>query len=207
MLHTDSRFAEAVEAAVTDIESRTAAELIVVAAPRSGSYRDVAILFGCACAWLLLLAVLFSPWHFDPTWIPLELPLVGAATGWVAHRSPGLLRRLVTRSRRERQVQHAAEAAFHQEVVHGTRQRTGLLIYVSALEDRVLVMPDLGLDARIPGAEWNAIRWGQDADPRAPHDLEHFLAGLRAVGDVLAARLPPTDDNPDEIANAPRIRS
>ena len=32
--------------------------------------------------------------------MPLELPLVGIFTGWVVHRSPGLLRLLVPRSRR-----------------------------------------------------------------------------------------------------------
>lgn len=207
MLHTDARFAEAVERTVTELEAHTDAEVVVVATPRSGSYRDVAVLFGCGAAWLMLLAVLFSPWHFTPAWIPLELPVVGVAAAWVAHRSPALLRLLTRRSRRHAQVLESAQAAFHQELVHGTRHRTGVLVFVSALEDRVVVMPDLGLDARVPGADWNAIRWGTGADPHAPGDLEHFLAGLKAVGEVLARRVPPTADNPDEIANAPRIRT
>lgn len=207
MLHTDARFADAVESAVTELEQATDAEIVVVATPRSGSYRDVAILFGCGAAWLMLLAVLYSPWHFNPAWIPLELPAVGVAAGWVAHRSPGLIRALTRRSRREAQVRTAAEAAFQQEVVHGTRNRTGVLIFLSALEDRVLVIPDLGLDARVPGADWNGIRWGTGKQPHAPGNLDHFIDGLRAVGRVLAHRVPATDDNPDEIANAPRIRS
>ncbi|RME24224.1 MAG: hypothetical protein D6798_11650, partial [Deltaproteobacteria bacterium] len=62
MLHTNAAFSEAVEAAVAEVESRTDAELIVVAAPRSGSYRDVAVLVGCVVAWLLLVGMLFSPW-------------------------------------------------------------------------------------------------------------------------------------------------
>ncbi|RME25398.1 MAG: hypothetical protein D6798_09055, partial [Deltaproteobacteria bacterium] len=97
--------------------------------------------------------------------------------------------------------------AFHQELVHATRNRTGLLIYVSALEKQVLVLPDVGLDARVPRAEWNGLAWGPASDPHHPHDLDHFLAGLRAVGEILARHVPALDDNPDEIANAPRIRS
>jgi len=206
MLHTDTRFASSVEAAVAKIEATTDAEIVVVAAPRSGSYRDVAALFGVVIAWLVLLVVLFAPFEFRPFLIPVELPVVGALAAWVAHRSPGLMRLLSSAARRRAQVEDAAAAAFHQEVVHGTRGRTGLLVYLSALEDRVVLVPDLGLDAKVPHADWNAIHWGADKDPQRPQHLDSFLAGLRAAGQVLAARVPPTGDNPNEISDAPRIR-
>ena len=90
MLHTNTRFSEAVEAAVGRLEDQTDAEIVVVAAPRSGSYRDIAAAFGAGMAWVVLLFVLFSPFHFDPTWIPLELPIVGIVGTWVAHKRPGL---------------------------------------------------------------------------------------------------------------------
>jgi putative membrane protein len=207
MLHTDSRFAQAVEAAVTRLEASTDAEIVVVAAPRSAGSLDAAVLFGAGLAWLALLAMLWSPWAFHPAWIPIELALVGAFGAWAAHRRPELLRLLLTRRRLRTQVNLAADAAFHQEVVHGTRGRTGLLIYVSALEQRVALRPDLGLDALVPAGEWNAIRWGKDKDPLVCHRLEDFLAGLDAVGEVLARRVPHLEDNPNEIADAPRIRS
>lgn len=207
MLHTNSRFSEAVEAAVGRLEADTDAEVVVVAAPRSGSYRDLALAFGLVMAWLMLLLVLFSPFHFQPVWIPLELPAVAVLATWAAHKRPGLLRRLAGRKRLKAQVEAAADATFHQEVVHGTKGRTGLLIYFSALEQRVVLRPDLGLDARVPGGEWNAIRWGPGADPHTPADLDHFLAGLQAVGQILARHVPPTGTNPNEISDAPRIRT
>lgn len=207
MLHTNARFSEAVEAAVGRLEADTDAEVVVVAAPRSGSYRDLALAFGLGVAWCVLLLVLFSPFHFQPAWIPLELPLIVVLATWAAHQRPGLLRRLCSARRQRAQVDAAADATFHQEVVHGTKGRTGLLIYFSALEQRVSLRPDLGLDARVPGAEWNAIRWGAGADPHTCHDLDAFLAGLDAVGKVLARHVPPTGSNPNEIADAPRIRS
>ncbi|NOY27980.1 MAG: hypothetical protein GXP62_19110 [Oligoflexia bacterium] len=207
MLRTDTRFADAVETAVGRIEDQTDAELVIVAAPRSGRYTDIAAALGAAFAWVVLLIVLFSPWQFSPSLIPIELPLVGLLAAWAAHKRPGLLRLLTTSTRRERQVEEAADATFHQEVVHGTHHRTGLLIYLSSLEGRVSLRPDLGLDARVPRAAWNGLCWGDKANPRAPTDLEHFLAGLDAVGTVLAQYVPATGDNPNEIPDAPRIRS
>lgn len=209
MLHTDARFAETVEAVVGEIEARTDAEVIVVATTRSGSYRDLALLSGAVAAWLGLCFVLYSPLSFSGLWLPLELPLLAAGVAWLVDRSPQALRRLASPGRRRRQAQEGAHAAFHQEVVYGTRRRTGILVYVSALEDQVVVMADGGIEAAVPQAAFHAVRWGQDgADPRAPGDLQHFVAGLRQLGEALATHVPALEgDNPNELGDAPRIRS
>jgi len=156
---------------------------------------------------MVLLFLLFSPYSFAPTWMPLELFVIGLFVSWQTHRSPSVLRLLSRSSRLKRQVENAAALAFHEESVAGTRGRTGLLIYVSALEDRVVLIPDSGLDALIPRGVWNSVPWGEGRNPDQPGDLDHFLAGLSKVGEVLADAVPASEDNPDEISNAPRIRS
>jgi len=202
----DPRFVRDVEETVRTIEKTTAAEIVVVAAPRSGSYRDLAVIFGAIVGWGVLLALLFVPLVFQPFWVAVELPLVSAGAAWVAHRSPRLLRLLTTESRRKKHVEDAARLAFHEEAVHGTRGRTGVLVYLSLLEDRVVVLVDAGIEARIPGAAWHSLRWGRAADPARPGDLVQFLQGLRAAGRILAEYLPAAADDDNEISDAPRIR-
>jgi putative membrane protein len=116
-----------------------------------------------------LVFLLFSPLAFSPIYIPIDLVLVLALATWVADRSPRLLRLIATRSRRIARSRKPAAAAFHQEAVHGTRGRTGVLVYVSALEDRVEVIPDAGVAARVPQGELNKVRWG-------PHPTDARLA-------------------------------
>ncbi len=198
MIRTDASFARDVEDAVRSAESGTAAEIVVVVARRSGSYRDVAIASGAAFAWAILVAVLFVEAEFHPVWIAAEVPLAGAAAAWLVHRTPSLLKRLTSPSRRMRQTREAAHAVFHEEAVHGTKGRTGLLVYLSLLEERVEVIPDAGLEALIPGADWHAIRW--DAA-----DSAGFVAGLRAVGAVLGKRLPAAAGDANELPDAPRF--
>jgi uncharacterized membrane protein len=78
----------------------------------------------------------------------------------------------------------------------------GLLVLVSELERRVELVPDLGLEAKIPRGEW-----GPAADAFANHDLPGFLAGLRAIGELLAKHVPATEGGPGlELSDAPRIR-
>ncbi|MCB9791684.1 MAG: hypothetical protein H6741_03065 [Alphaproteobacteria bacterium] len=200
MIHVDARFEEAVETTVTRIETLTDAELVVVAAERSGAYRDLALILGGALALAGLCVALFSPWHVAPTWLPLELLALSAGGAWAANRSPRALRLLSREARRHAQVDEAAAAAFVQEQVHGTRRRTGLLVYISALEGEVRVLPDHGLEGLVPPAAWNRVRWDIS-------ELDRFLEGLEAIGAVLADGLQAQgDDNPDELPNAPRIR-
>lgn len=206
MIRDDARFARAVEETVRALERETDAEIVVVVARRSGSYRDVAVGAGFAAAWFVLLFLLFSPAVFHPVWIAVELPVSAGVAAWLVHRSPWLLPRLASKGRRKRQVAEAAHAAFHEEAVHGTRGRTGLLVYLSLLEDHVVLVPDAGLERHIAGAEWNSIRWGGGKDPAAPGDLEHFIEGLRAVGRTLARHVPPDGANPNEMPDEPRFR-
>jgi putative membrane protein len=201
MLHTQAGFADAVARAVAAIESRSDAEVVVVAAARSGSYRDLAWATGAVAAWLTLALLAWLPQEFDGMWFPIDAAAVGAVVGVAVGRSPRLLGSLAGRGRQRRQVREAAEAAFFQESVHGTARRTGLLVYVSGLERRVEVIPDHGLQGRIPGARWAAL------DVRAG-SLDELVGGLGRLGDLLAAYVPAHHaDNPNELADAPRIRA
>lgn len=207
MLHTNTEFVSRVESAVQSIESQTDAELVVVATPRSGHYRDIPLVVGGGVGLAVLLLALFAPVEVHPLMVPVEVLLAGAAGWWLSGRNSWVIQRLTPDARMRQQVETAARAAFVEEAVYGTRNRTGLLIYVSALEDRVIILPDSGLAARIPGGEWNAIRWGAQPNPAAPGDLNHFLDGLNAVGAILAKHIPPLSANPNELPDAPRIRS
>ena len=185
---------------MTRLEQRTDAEVVVVASPRSGPYRDVAMGFGLGLSGVLLLIAVFVPVSWDPIWLPAEMVVLLFAGTWAAEHLPWLMRLLTTRDRRSRQVVDAAAAAFHQDQVHATRARTGLLIYLSVLEQQVEIIPDHGLDARIPRAAWNGVTW--DA-----HSVDAFVQSLEQAGEVLARYVPALDgDNPDELPNAPRIR-
>lgn len=200
MVHTDARFSAAVEEAVARIEARTDAEVVVVAAPRSGTYADVAWLGGGAAATAVLAFLCWSPIVFDAMWFPVDVVAVGLLTGFGLLRWPRLAVRLAGDARRRRQVREAALAAFAEENVHATADRTGVLVYVSALEERVEILPDQGLLGRIPGAAWNQL--GISA-----HSVEGLVEGLGRLGDLLAAHVPNTGENPDQIANAPRVRT
>lgn len=198
MLNTDTAFSDAIEAAVGTIESTTQAELVVVVSGRSGSYRDLALLFGICGAALGLVLALFTPVEFHAAWIPVDLMLLFAALSWSVRRLPWVLRHLASADRKADQVDRAANAAFHEEAVHATRDRNGVLIYLSLLEDEIRVLPDVGVAGHIPPAVLESLEWRFQ-------DQAALLASLDALGAVLAEHLPSDGSGENLISNAPRI--
>jgi putative membrane protein len=201
MIHTDPSFSEVVAARVAAVERRTDAELVVVVAGRSGRYADVSARAASVVALAVAAVLLAIPWSIGEPWF-----LVDVTVAWLlaerASQAPGALRRLTRADRRAGQVRDAAHLAFQEEVVHGTARRTGVLVYVSLLEGRVEVVPDLGVEGAVPRGELQAA-----VDVLRHDDVAHLLAGLDALGDVLARHLPHRADSDEtDLADAPRIR-
>lgn len=201
LLHADARFGEAVRERVARLEERTDAEVVVVAAGRSGSYRDLALVVGALAALAVFCVLLAIPWSVHPVLAVADLALTMAVVSWLAD-GRALVVRLASRARRAEQVRLAAAAEFHLEAVHATPRRTGLLVYVSAAEARIELVPDVGIEGRVPRA-----RWVEATGQLSATDLDVFLRGLDAVGAVLAEHLPPAGERGVELPDAPRIRA
>ena len=207
MIKADRGFSEAVERAVRSAERGTAAELIVVVASRSGSYLDAALAAGGLVALLTLVIALFAPISLRPAAVAIEVPLAFTLAAWIAHRSPAVLRALTPPHRMKRQVERAAAEHFLAEAVHGTRGRTGLLVYLSLLEERVAILPDLGLQGHVPLALLHDVPWSASGDPSQPRTQEDVLSGIAGLGALLHERLPADGDDTNESPDAPRIVS
>src|SRR5207302_2971755 len=108
-----SGYARTLTHTAAEIHHHTSAILAVVVHGHSGSYRDVAYLFGAFVAWCSLLLILFLPWEIQDYAIPLDALFFFALASWIASRTR-LRRWLTTPQRRRRQVHTAAQAAYVQ---------------------------------------------------------------------------------------------
>lgn len=192
-----------VEALVREVEAGTSAELVVVIAGSSSTYRGV---IGWALGVPAVVATAFfcwSPWVFDDTWIPVDVLVASVAVAGLVGTSFRARRSLTSRREQDRCVGLAADAAFWQEAVHATRARTGILVYVSLLERRVEVRADLAVSAAVPAAAWNAAVQRIQAQYSTP---DAFASAFGALGAVLAEHLPRAHDDENESPDAPRVR-
>jgi len=189
-------FARAIEA----IEQVSAAEVVVAVRRRSASYLHANVAIGAAVAVAGLAAMLFSDHVFGLTSILVDPFVVGGVAGAVVELLPAVKRLLSPRAMRQREVLRAARAAFVERGVHKTRDRSGILVYISWLEREVAVVVDAGIERALPAEiHADAVRSLTDAisggGAAVARQLERFAPAI-------AAAMPRRDDDVNELPDA-----
>ena len=200
-------FATQIEQTVESAEKDTHVEIVVVLAHRSGAYWSTALTASLVLVYAFLLVALFSHIEVSPLALVIELPVLMGVIFYGAYQSSTLMRQLTPKSRQYKLVQTAAHAAFYEESVGGTEHRTGILVYLSILENRVAIVADRGVLGVIPEGQLEAIRWSPDAvNPHTLGQLPDVLSGLSELGALCKAHLPNVGATDNEIPNTPVVR-
>lgn len=136
--------------AVEAIESASAVEVVIAVRRRSATYRHANAIVGAVAAFAGLAAMLFSAHSFQLTSILIDPFVVAALGAWLVELLPAVKRALTSRAARQAAVLRAARASFIERRVHATTGRSGLLVYISWLEQEVALVPDIGLARELP---------------------------------------------------------
>jgi putative membrane protein len=189
-----------IEAEVADVESRSAAEILVVTTHASHDYAEsialsaalIALLAGGVAALLLpigaamivagqmaLFALLWAVWTF------------ARAGHWL---TPHRVRILHARQ--------AAALEFAKLVSAQTSDRRGLLIYLSLAERHIEIIADRGIAAAIPDAHWQEIVAAFPAAVKGEGLGEALFGVVRRSGALLAATFPAEAGQRNELPDA-----
>jgi len=200
----DKSAGDKIAGAIREIEKQTNAEMVVVVRGRSGNYLHADYLFGSIVALIGLVFVLFSPIEFHSYWIPLDVIVLFIAGAWVSSRGNWIRRTFTSKKFRANAARIGASAMFYEAGIANTSAENGMLVYLSLLERRLEVIADRGILKAVPPLKWNRCVFelkqvGKAATP------QKFIESLRMTGQLLAEHLPATGENPNELADGPRI--
>jgi len=191
-------------ATISEIESKTDAEIVVVVRGRSGPYRHADYIFGAIVAFVGLMFVLFSPWEFHTYWIPFDVVALFLVGAWVSSRGYFIRRLLTTRKFQAEAARTGAAARFYEAGIANTAAENGVLIYLSLLERRLEVIADRGVLKSVPPLKWNHAVFELKESASHPEPAQ-LVSGLQNLGTILAEHLPATGENPNELADRPQI--
>lgn len=185
--------------AIADVEARTAGEIVCVVSRAASEYRTVPLLIGALVGLLVPLPLLFLTEMSAQRIYLAQLLLTGLCC--IAFSLPALRFRLVPRRIKRHRAHAAARREFLARGLTRTRERTGVLIYVSGAERYAEVLADAGIAGRVDAAAWRepvavlveALQQGRAADG--------LVAAVEIVGRVLADHAPPRTDDADELPN------
>lgn len=142
-------------------------------------------------------------------WFWFVLPTVALAViGFLAGRSSDWFRRLLIGGGvLDLRARQRAEAAFLEEEVFATRDRTGILVFVALFERRVVVIGDTGINHAVPEGAWEGVVADLVAGIRQGRPAEALEAAIAECGRLLTEhKVEIRDDDTDELANELRIR-
>jgi putative membrane protein len=204
---------ERIRQEVEKAEGQTAGEIVPYAVVASDDYGETAWKGAtlAALAAALVAAILHGLGGFWGVggYLWLGLPTVlGAAVGYLAAaRIPWLKRLLVESEVVERRVERRAALAFIEEEVFFTRERTGILIFVSVFERQVLILGDSGINAKVEPEEWGEIVAEIAAGIAAGKPADALVEGIRKCGELLERRgVEIQPDDIDELTDELRTR-
>jgi putative membrane protein len=192
---------ERIQQAVIAAETKTSGEIVPMIVSASGRYAEIelsGLVVGLVCGTLAALL-----WH-DP-WGSVQIylfwPVVGAILGFAICSIPSLKRRMISKDRIADAVQAHSLAAFTAHGLHYTKAHTGILIFASLLEHRVVVLADRGINEKVAAGTWDEIVNTITEGLKSGNGCDGFCKAIERCGEILAQHFPRSADDRDELPN------
>lgn len=188
-----------VREAIAEAERRTCGELVVVVVERSDEHPDAAWL-SALCTLLLGTALLAAHLPWTRPELVLATQLVLGASGYLLARLlPDVARVFVGEERATALAHEQALLEFQRFGLSRTAGRTGVLLFVSLFEHRVVVLGDEAIHGKVGEAHWTATTTAVLAEVARGRLAEGLCAGVQACGAVLAEHFPPLPGDRNEL--------
>ena len=206
---------DAIRAAVSEAEQRTSGEIVPYFVEASDAYPSAiwkGIALGAFAGALIAEAVYFLGKFWGglvPLWIALPAAAGGAAGFLLAAYVPAVKRWMAGDGLLDLRTRQRAEMAFLEEEVFRTRERTGILLFLSLFEHRVVVIGDSGINQKVEPGQWDGIVKTVVTGIQNGRPGEALSNAIRQCGELLekhGVAIRPDDRNelPDDLRRRDR---
>ncbi len=216
-----------ISAAVAAAEDTTRGEIFCVVANECSDYREVPIAWAALAA-LAAPAILLAggihvtvPDLFNQGWSSAQVGEVTQSAARMAVAGaimlqavlfvavailtsfPPVRRFLTPKSLKRERVRRRAQEQFLAKGLHATRERTGILIFVSTRERLAELIADEGIAAKVDPRVWDAAMARLISGIKAGRAAEGFGQAITLCGEILTEHFPAIPgDNPNELPDS-----
>ena len=190
----------AIAAAIRTAEQNTSGQIVCVLMRSASEYFYVpvlwAALFGLVSPWPL---IVLTEWSVQRIFL---VQILVFAVALLILSWPPLRVALVPRAVRRARAHRAAVEQFFARGLTRTRERTGVLIFVSLAERYARIIADEGIAAKVSNRDWQLAVDALTAHMRDGRIAQALVAAIQQCGAVLADHAPPTgagNELPDRI--------
>lgn len=201
-----------IKAAVNEAESNISGEIVPVIVERSGvyaiaSYR-AALVAAASAFFFIVLVDRYVPTLaiYDPLNIFIVVLTLGFFGGLLAHYFDPIKRFMLAQQHLDKATRLKAESSFLQEEVFNTRQRTGIMIFISFFEHEVIVMADRGISNVVEQKEWDKMVHDLIGKIKIGKTVDGLETCIKRCGEILLEKgFITTSDDINELTDDLRI--
>ncbi len=204
-----------INAAVQTAEEKISGEIVPVIVEKSDDYVAASYKAGIICAALAFVTMVIldryviSDTHtlyYDPLFLLVVVAVCGVLGGVITNYVDGLKRFFISRAYLDVVTRQRAESVFLEEEIFNTRQRTGIMIFISFFEHEVIVLADRGINQVVEQKEWDNVVAGLVTKIRSGHLTEGLEWAIGRCGEILLEKgFHKTADDINELGDDLRI--
>ncbi len=204
---------EKIKKAVVQSEKNTSGEIATAITKESYDYAVYELVFAIICGFIYFFIMLFFVgavetklqsmfWDYSVHYL---LIFYGFSTFviitifYFLANVAAIDRLIVPRKVMIKKVNERAVRHFMDSGVYKTKDRTGILIFISLLERRVELLADTGISAKIPEENWENIVEGIISGIRKGKIIENLSKAILECGKMLSEHFPIGPDDANEL--------
>jgi len=184
---------KAIEQAVRETEKKTSGEIVTYFRPASDDYEET--IWKGFIAGFLIPVIAQVILKTLPHWIEIPSEMVipaslgcGILCAFFVFFFPPLRRLFAGRAKMRQMTQLRATEAFLANEVFKTRSRSGILIFLSLFERKVILLADSGIHSKVQQSDWDRITSALTDLIRQNKKTEALIKAVAMCGDLLVSR-------------------
>jgi putative membrane protein len=191
---------ENIKKAIKDVELKTSGEIVPVILKQSDLYPAahfrLALIMGIFSS-----IICYYTYDFDDPITLIWIQIPGILLGYVLAYIPFFKRLLTTTKEMNEEVYQRSLEIFYENKVSMTRDRTGIMIFISLLERKVEVLADCGINEKVEKNYWNDLVQSLSSDISKGNMIEGVVKSISTCGEKLVESFPAKHDDTNEISD------
>jgi len=184
---------------IAETENNSQVEIVVMIKPESETYKDIALWYGIALAFISFSFFMFAPFVFGDYLLYTGTIFAFVVGMGLTYFIKPVLNCLVPEKRKKRSVEIIARALFQKAGINNTNEKIGVLFYISLLEKICFILPDKGAFSSIPQAEWERTETSFNKIFSLQNPADALLTELKALIPMFNKYLPPVENDINEL--------
>jgi len=184
---------------ISEIENNSMVEIVTIIKSKSGRYRETSL--WCAVIFMIFIYTffMFAPIEFN-VYLIYIFTILGFFAGFAACELIHPLQKLaIPKKQINKNVELFARAIFQKGGIRHTKEKIGVLFFISLFEEKTMIIPDRGAETAIPAEEWEKINLGFQNIFKSQNIPDAIISELNNCLPIFSKYIPPVENDINEL--------